>query len=92
MLLDDEGNLNEIVNKILGSEFEAKSAQVTPTGVCEGDLTVFHSTEESVPSHAIFNPTMLAFIQEYFYEIVLPILIIVVMLLLAGIIACILYR
>ncbi|KAK7593099.1 hypothetical protein V9T40_007851 [Parthenolecanium corni] len=92
VLLDDEGNLNENVNKGLGSEFEVKSAQVTPIGICEGGLTEFHSTEESVPSHAIFYPTLLAFVEEYFYEIVLPVIIIVTMLLLASIIACILYR
>lgn len=92
MLLDDEGKLNENVNKVLGSEFEVKSAQVTPIGICEGGLTEFHSTEESVPSHAIFYPSLLAFVEEYFYEIVLPVLIIVTMILLASIIACILYR
>lgn len=90
--MDDEGKLNENVNKVLGPQFEVKSAQVTPIGICEGGPTEFHATEESVPSHAMFYPALVAFVEEYFYEIVLPVIIIVTMLLLASIIACILYR
>lgn len=87
--------MNEQVNRAMAPGFQATSALVTPIGVCEGGLTEFHATEVNTASqeiHAIFNGNVSHYIKEYFVEVILPVIIIVSMMMLAGIVACVLYR
>lgn len=79
------------MNKVLKPEFEALSVDITPIGICEGGLTEVHPLPPEINTgsqeiHAII------FNNVYFMNSILPIVIIVIMILVAGLIACILYR
>lgn len=80
----------------MAPEFHAISALVTPIGVCEGGSTELHATDVNTASQEIhsiiFSGNLSYHIREYFFEIILPVIIIVLMMFLAGIIACVLYR
>lgn len=95
-LLKDTRELNEHVNHVMAPEFHAISALVTPIGVCEGGSTELHATDVNTASQEIhsiiFSGNLSYHIREYFFEIILPVIIIVLMMFLAGIIACVLYR
>ncbi|XP_065206685.1 dystroglycan 1-like [Planococcus citri] len=91
VLLTDEMKLENNVNEVLKPDFEAVSIDISPTGICEGSLTEHHIEPPEVNTgsqeiHAII------FDNIYFINSVLPIAIIIVMILVASLIACVLYR
>ncbi|XP_065199578.1 dystroglycan 1-like [Planococcus citri] len=91
VLLTDEMKLVTEVNEILKPDFEAVSIDISPTGICEGSLTEHHIEPPEVNTgsqeiHAIIFDNII------FVNSVLPIAIIIVMILVASLIACVLYR
>lgn len=86
------------MNKVLGPEFQALSAMLAPIGNCEGGLTETHVTEIPIRTasqeiHSFFSKADFQYyFREYFVEVIMPVIIILLMMTFAGIIACILYR
>lgn len=90
-MLTDDSKLDDNVNKVLKPEFEALSVDITPIGVCEGGLTELHPVPTDMNSGSQEISAVL-FGNPYFTNSILPIMIIVLMIFVAGLIACVLYR
>lgn len=91
VLFDDDDKLNDNVNKIMQPTFTVLSAEVSPIGICEGGLTEVHPLPPEVKTGSQKISVML-FNNIYLTNSVLPVAIIVTMILVAGLIACILYK
>nr|XP_029735933.1 uncharacterized protein LOC109420851 isoform X4 [Aedes albopictus] len=87
MLLYQDGTVRTKVRDILGQEFNLVNMSMIPMGTCQGFDTPIHVTNE--PEKAIPPPIAK---DDYLLTVVLPAVIILAMLLIAFIIACILYR
>ncbi|XP_012219868.1 dystroglycan 1 isoform X2 [Linepithema humile] len=88
---NDRRSVTDEVLDVMGSKFPVKQITVIPMGICLGELTDIHSPDSHVPP--VDDSTSVgAFHDDYLLTFVLPAVIIAAMLILAGIIACVLYR
>ncbi|XP_076166753.1 uncharacterized protein LOC143146387 isoform X2 [Ptiloglossa arizonensis] len=88
---NDRRSVTDEVLDIMGQKFPVKQITVIPMGICLGELTGIHSPENHAPP--VDDSTSVgAFHDDYLLTFVLPAIIIAAMLILAGIIACVLYR
>lgn len=88
---NDRRSVTDEVLEIMDPKFPVKQITVIPMGICLGELTNVHSPDNYVPP--VDDSTSVgAFHDDYLITFVLPAIIIAVMLILAGIIACVLYR
>lgn len=89
---NDRRSVTDEVLDVMGSKFPVKQITVIPMGICLGELTGIHSPDSNVPSVEDDSRSVGAFHDDYLLTFVLPAVIIAAMLILAGIIACVLYR
>lgn len=89
VLINDDGTLADRIEVIMGPEFPIISVAFTPTGICQGESTYIHSPDIVVP---IDESAPAETSDEYLITFVVPAVIIAFMLILAGIVACVLYR
>ncbi|XP_053985711.1 dystroglycan 1-like isoform X2 [Hylaeus volcanicus] len=88
---NDRRSVTDEVLEIMGQKFPVKQITVIPMGICVGEVTHVHSPDNNVPP--VDDSTSVgAFHDDYLITFVLPAIIIAAMLVLAGIIACVLYR
>ncbi|XP_026675143.1 dystroglycan isoform X2 [Ceratina calcarata] len=88
---NDRRSVTDEVLEVMGDKFPVKQITVIPMGICLGELTDVHSPDNHVPP--VDDSTSVgAFRDDYLITFVLPAIIIAIMLILAGIVACILYR
>ena len=88
---NDRRSVTDKVLDIMGPEFAVLQITVIPMGICLGELTNVHQPDNYVPP--VDDSTAVgAFHDDYLITFVLPAIIIAAMLILAGIIACVLYR
>lgn len=88
---NDRRSVTDEVLEAMGSKFPVKQITVIPMGICVGELTDVNSPDNYVPP--IDDSTSVgASHDDYLITFVLPAIIIAAMLILAGIIACVLYR
>ncbi|XP_066592311.1 uncharacterized protein Dg isoform X1 [Prorops nasuta] len=88
---NDQRSVTDRVGEVMGPSFPVKMITVIPMGICLGELTGVHSPDHYVPP--IDDSTSIGtFHDDYLLTFVLPAIIIAAMLILAGIIACVLYR
>lgn len=88
---NDRRSVTDEVLEVMGSKFPVKQITVIPMGICLGELTDVHMPDNYVPP--IDDSTSVGtFHDDYLITFVLPAIIIAAMLILAGIIACVLYR
>ncbi|XP_053689145.1 uncharacterized protein LOC128738209 [Sabethes cyaneus] len=87
ILLYPDGTIRAKVREILGQEFSLQNVSLIPVGTCQGYDTPIHATNE--PEKALPPPIAK---DDYLLTFVLPAVIILAMLLIASIIACVLYR
>ncbi|XP_052893873.1 uncharacterized protein LOC128301435 [Anopheles moucheti] len=87
ILLHQDSTIRAKVREILGQEFSLQNVSLVPLDNCHGFDTPHHATSE--PEKAAPKPISK---DDYLLTFVLPSVIIMVMLLIAAIIACILYK
>ncbi|KAG7203038.1 hypothetical protein KM043_010163 [Ampulex compressa] len=88
---NDRRSVTDEVLETMGVKFPVKQITVMPMGICLGELTGVHSPDNYVPP--VDDSTSVgAFHDDYLITFVLPAIIIAAMLILAGIIACVLYK
>ncbi|KAL1114846.1 hypothetical protein AAG570_007670, partial [Ranatra chinensis] len=89
VMLGDDERVTAAVERALGPEFLVLSARLRPSGLCQGALT-----EVSVSSgdNSVNDVTAISPSEQYIIGLVVPAIVIAVMLLCAGLVACILYR
>ncbi|XP_055606976.1 uncharacterized protein LOC129754770 isoform X3 [Uranotaenia lowii] len=87
ILLYPDGTIRAKVREILGQEFSLQNVSLIPMGTCQGYDTPIHVTNE--PEKAQPPPVPK---DDYLLTFVLPAVIILAMLLIASLIACVLYR
>ncbi|XP_058457585.1 uncharacterized protein LOC131434652 isoform X2 [Malaya genurostris] len=87
ILMYPDGTIRAKVREILGQEFSLQNVSLIPVGTCQGYDTPIHVTNE--PEKTLPPPIAK---DDYLLTFVLPAVIILTMLLIAFIIACILYR
>ncbi|XP_047368364.1 dystroglycan 1-like isoform X4 [Vespa velutina] len=88
---NDRRSVTDEVLDVMGLKFPVKQITVIPMGICRGELTGVHSPDSHVPP--VDDSTSIgAFHDDYLITFVLPAIIIAAMLILAGVIACILYK
>ncbi|XP_015597987.1 dystroglycan isoform X2 [Cephus cinctus] len=91
VLVKDNRTLTDRVEEVMCPNFPVRQVTLTPMGICLGELTGIHSPDSHVPP--LDDSTSVgASHDDYLITFVLPAIIIAAMLLLAGIIACVLYR
>lgn len=88
VLVNDDQTLADRVEVVMGPEFPVVAISLTPVGVCQGELTVVHTPDMSAPVEDRPAETS----DEYMITFVVPAVIIAAMLVLAGVVACVLYR
>lgn len=91
--------MTNIVTKLMAPEFPVVSSKLTPTGLCQGALTeISISSGAGAGSGAGGSDTVNSDVtavshgEHYIIGLVIPALVIAVMLLCAGLVACVLYR
>lgn len=94
VLLDDDGVLTARAVDVLNEAgFDAETASLTPLGVCIGEFTPTHgpapAQEPATPTDVASN---VSWTDDYLLTFIVPGIIITVMLLMAAVIACVLYR
>ncbi|XP_014478579.1 PREDICTED: dystroglycan [Dinoponera quadriceps] len=88
---NDRRSVTDEVLDVMGLKFPVKQITVIPMGICLGELTGVHSPDSYVPP--VDDSTSVgAFHDDYLFTFVLPAIIISIMLIGAGIIACVLYK
>ncbi|EFN86632.1 Dystroglycan [Harpegnathos saltator] len=88
---NDRRSVTDEVLDVMGLNFPVKQITVIPMGICLGELTGVHSPDSHVPP--VDDSTSVgAFHDDYLFTFVLPAIIISIMLIGAGIIACVLYK
>lgn len=90
LLINEDHTVTERVGAIMGPEFSVKTITVTPAGKCQGELTVWHYPDGTGLPTEDTQPVGTS--DEYLVTFVVPAVIIAAMLILAGIVACVLYR
>ena len=92
-LLDDTERVQPAAVQALGPEFRLRSATVTPRGVCLAGTT---PTTEAAPTVAAKGQDKETAPEskgdEYLITFIIPAVVIAAMLIIAGLIACVLYR
>lgn len=89
-LINNDESITDRVTKVMNSDFNVESVSVRPSGICLGGSTVYHpDIPIPVPDDSRQTPSRS---DDYLITIVLPGVIILTMLLLAGIVACVLIR
>ncbi|XP_043463700.1 dystroglycan isoform X3 [Leptopilina heterotoma] len=92
VVVKEDKTLTDRVDNIMGSGFfPVKQISLTPLGSCLGELTGIHRPDSVIPPFDD-SRTVGATNDEYLITFVLPAIIILTMLILAGIIACIFYK
>lgn len=92
VVVKEDKTLTDRVDNIMGSGFfPVKQISLTPLGSCLGELTGIHKPDSVIPP-LDDSRTVGATNDEYLITFVLPAIIILTMLILAGIIACIFYK
>lgn len=91
--MNEEEKLSENVTKLM-KPFNVIEAHVTPTGMCEGGLTEVRPPKTPNIVTPRDDNILLLFdtSDQYFSTLVIPAIIILVMVLIAGLLACLLYR
>ncbi|KAF6216608.1 hypothetical protein GE061_000952 [Apolygus lucorum] len=90
IMLGDDEKVTQSVLKVMAPEFQVISTKLTPTGFCQGALTeISTGNNEQAPNNDV---TAVVNSEHYIIGLVIPALVIAVMLLCAGLVACILYR
>lgn len=87
VLVNDDETYADRVEVIMGPEFPVSAISLTPIGICQGEMTVVHTAAPPVEEQPSANAS-----DEYLITFIVPAVIISVMLALAGIVACVLYR
>ncbi|OAD62671.1 Dystroglycan [Eufriesea mexicana] len=88
---NDRRSVTDEVLEIMGLKFPVKQITVIPMGICLGELTDVHSPDNHVPP--VDDSTSFgAFHDDYLMTFVVPAIIITAMLILAGFIACMVYK
>lgn len=87
VLVNDDETYADRVEVIMGPEFPVSAISLTPIGICQGEMTVVHTPAPPVEEQPSANAS-----DEYLITFIVPAVIISVMLALAGIVACVLYR
>lgn len=90
VLLREDDSLSHYVVKTMGSDFPVISAKMTPTGVCRGEFLNIHSPDTSVDIDSTI--TLNQDHDDYLITFVIPAIIIIGMIILASLIACLLYK
>ncbi|KAJ1524398.1 hypothetical protein ONE63_010898 [Megalurothrips usitatus] len=90
VLLNDDQQVSPRLAQIMSPEFIVVAAGLIPIAVCQGELTPLHPLDSPPPPVDEFTP--MGSSEEYLITFVVPAVIICTMLLLAGIVACVLYR
>ena len=95
IIIDDEGKLTQhCVDILTAADFIPESAAVVPLGVCVGEFTPTHGPEvidnKEVADEKSEGSS--SWTDEYLLTFIVPGIIITIMLLLAAVIACVLYR
>ncbi|XP_012275536.1 uncharacterized protein LOC105697097 isoform X1 [Orussus abietinus] len=91
VLVKDDKTLSDRVEEVMSPDFPVMQITLTPMRICLGELTGIHSPDSYVPP--VDDSTSLgASHDDYLITFVLPAIIISAMLILAAIIACVLYR
>lgn len=88
ILINDDETLPDRIYNIFDNELQVKSVSLTPIGICQGETTIIHSPDNSYPDES--GPAESS--DEYLITFVVPAVIIAFMLVLAGVVACVLYR
>ncbi|XP_015124760.1 dystroglycan isoform X1 [Diachasma alloeum] len=91
ILVKPDKSLTDHVNEIMGKEFPVQQVTLTPLSICVGELTRVHTPGSYVPPSQD-STAVGSFQDDYLITFILPAVIIAAMILLAGIIAFILYR
>lgn len=89
VLVNDDETYADRVEVIMGPEFPVSAISLTPSGLCQGELTVVHSPDLNAP---VDEQAAADASDEYMITFVVPAVIIAAMLALAGVVACVLYR
>lgn len=90
LLIEEDHTVTERVGEIMRPEFNVKTITVTPAGKCQGEFTIWHYPDGSgLPSE---DTQPVGTSDEYLVTFIVPAVIIAAMLILAGIVACFLYR
>ncbi|XP_033227907.1 dystroglycan isoform X2 [Belonocnema kinseyi] len=92
VVVKEDKTLTDLVDILMGgNDFPVKQITLTPLGSCLGELTGVHTPDSFIPSfddsRSVGTST-----DDYLITFVLPAIIILAMLVLAGIIACIFYK
>lgn len=92
VVVKEDKTLTDLVDTVMGgNDFPVKQITLTPLGSCLGELTGVHTPDSFIPSYddsrSVGTST-----DDYLITFVLPAIIILAMLVLAGIIACIFYK
>lgn len=75
----------------MGDEFPVISVGLQPAGSCQGELTVHHKPEAPfIPLDEDSHPIGVS--EDYLITFVIPAVVIGLMLILSGIVACLFYR
>ncbi|PSN45591.1 hypothetical protein C0J52_15074 [Blattella germanica] len=90
ILVNDDQSISDRVGARMGPEFNVLAIKLTPTGKCQGELTELHVPDS--PGLPIDDTHQIGTSDEYLVTFVVPAVIIAAMLILAGIVACVLYR
>lgn len=90
IILGDDERLTSNVARVMGEEFPVQSARLTPAGLCQGALIKIPA--DSVEILTNNDVTAVSHNEHFIIGLIVPAVVITVMLLCAGIIACILYR
>ena len=94
IIIDDEGKLTQhCVDILTAADFIPESAAVVPLGVCVGEFTPTHGPEVIDNKEVADEKSEgSSWTDEYLLTFIVPGIIITIMLLLAAVIACVLYR
>ncbi|XP_014256303.1 dystroglycan isoform X2 [Cimex lectularius] len=89
ILLGDDEKVTPHVIQLMLPEFQVLGARLTPTGLCQGALTEISPNGGET---ATSDVTAVSQGEQYIIGLLIPAIVIAVMLLCAGLVACILYR
>ena len=92
VVVKEDKTLTDLVDTVMGeNDFPVKQITLTPLGLCLGELTGVHTPDSFIPPFDD-SRSVGASNDDYLITFVLPAIIILAMLILAGIIACIFYK
>ena len=90
VLVNDDQSISDRVREKMSPEFNVLAITLMPTGKCQGELTELHIPDS--PGQPLDDTQQVGSSDEYLVTFVVPAVIIAAMLILAGIVACVLYR